>query len=56
LGALAGNVWRIGLMGQSATPAHVMACLTGLETVLAEMQAPIETGKAAGAASAVLFG
>ncbi|CAA7619673.1 conserved hypothetical protein [Magnetospirillum sp. LM-5] len=56
LGALAGKVWRIGLMGQSASPAHVMACLTGLETVLAEMQAPIATGRATGAASAVLFG
>ncbi|MBF0325265.1 MAG: alanine--glyoxylate aminotransferase family protein [Alphaproteobacteria bacterium] len=56
LGALAGKVWRIGLMGQSASPAHVMACLTGLETVLAEMQAPIATGRATGAASQILFG
>jgi alanine-glyoxylate transaminase/serine-glyoxylate transaminase/serine-pyruvate transaminase len=56
LGALAGKVWRIGLMGQSCSAAHVMACLTGLETVLAEMQAPIHQGKAAAAASGVLFG
>ncbi len=56
LGALAGTVWRIGLMGQSCSAAHVMACLTGMETVLAERQAPITAGKATAAASGVLFG
>ena len=34
LGALAGRIWRIGLMGQSSTSAHVMACLDGLEVAL----------------------
>jgi alanine-glyoxylate transaminase/serine-glyoxylate transaminase/serine-pyruvate transaminase len=56
LGALAGKVWRIGLMGQSATPVHVTTCLTALETVLAEMNAPITRGAALPAAAGVLFG
>ncbi|MEW5728987.1 MAG: alanine--glyoxylate aminotransferase family protein [Pseudomonadota bacterium] len=56
LGALAGKVWRIGLMGQSCTAAHVTDCLTRLETVLAEMGAPVQPGKAVPAATRVLFG
>ena len=55
LGALAGKIWRIGLMGQSATPGHVNACLGGLEAVLAEMRAPIAIGAALPAAAKVLF-
>ncbi|BAE53252.1 pyridoxal-phosphate-dependent aminotransferase family protein [Paramagnetospirillum magneticum] len=53
LGALAGKVWRIGLMGQSATPRHVMACLTALESVLGEKVKP---GAGPAAASRALFG
>jgi alanine-glyoxylate transaminase/serine-glyoxylate transaminase/serine-pyruvate transaminase len=30
LGPLKGQVWRIGLMGASATPWHVRLCLTAL--------------------------
>ncbi|MGE5504912.1 MAG: pyridoxal-phosphate-dependent aminotransferase family protein [Actinomycetota bacterium] len=56
LGALAGKVWRIGLMGQSATPRHVLGCLTALESVLAEMGAPISAGAALPAANQALFG
>ncbi|CAA7617596.1 alanine--glyoxylate aminotransferase family protein [Magnetospirillum sp. UT-4] len=56
LGALAGKVWRIGLMGQSATPSHVLACLTALETVLSGLNAPIRPGAAVPAANAALFG
>jgi alanine-glyoxylate transaminase/serine-glyoxylate transaminase/serine-pyruvate transaminase len=56
LGALAGKVWRIGLMGASATPTHVTLCLTALETVLAEMGAPVAVGKALPAAAEVLWG
>ncbi len=55
LGALAGKVWRIGLMGASATPTHVTLCLTALETVLAEMAAPVKAGAALPAAAKVLF-
>ncbi len=56
LGALAGRVWRIGLMGQSATPAHVTAVLTALEAVLTEMGAAIHPGAALPAAGRVLWG
>jgi alanine-glyoxylate transaminase/serine-glyoxylate transaminase/serine-pyruvate transaminase len=34
VGKLAGQVWRIGLMGQNATPSSVFACLSALESVL----------------------
>jgi alanine-glyoxylate transaminase/serine-glyoxylate transaminase/serine-pyruvate transaminase len=37
LGALAGKVWRIGLMGASSTPNHVTLCLAALESVLASL-------------------
>jgi alanine-glyoxylate transaminase/serine-glyoxylate transaminase/serine-pyruvate transaminase len=53
LGALAGKVWRIGLMGQSATPRHVMTCLTALEGVLG---ARVPAGAGPAAAARVLFG
>ena len=36
LGALAGKVWRIGLMGHSSNPANVRRCLLALKAVLAE--------------------
>jgi alanine-glyoxylate transaminase/serine-glyoxylate transaminase/serine-pyruvate transaminase len=35
LGPLKGQVWRIGLMGASATPWHVKVCLTALGEALA---------------------
>lgn len=50
LGELSGKVWRVGLMGQSANRNNVLLCLNALETVLAEMQAPINTGVAVAAA------
>lgn len=53
LGALAGKVWRIGLMGSAATQRNVMLCLDALENTLADMNAPINTGVAAQAAAAV---
>ena len=34
LGALAGKVWWIGLMGHSSRPANVALCLSALETVI----------------------
>lgn len=36
LGPLKGRAWRIGLMGESCTPAHVLLCLRALRDVLAE--------------------
>jgi alanine-glyoxylate transaminase / serine-glyoxylate transaminase / serine-pyruvate transaminase len=53
LGALAGKVWRIGLMGQSATPRHVIACLAALEGVLGDK---VKAGAGPAAASKRLFG
>jgi len=54
LGTLAGKVWRIGLMGQSASLTNVMMCLGALENTLATLQAPIQTGRALSAAEEAL--
>jgi alanine-glyoxylate transaminase/serine-glyoxylate transaminase/serine-pyruvate transaminase len=56
LGALAGKVWRIGLMGTACTPRNVMLCLDALENTLQSMNAPINVGVAAQAARSVLEG
>jgi alanine-glyoxylate transaminase/serine-glyoxylate transaminase/serine-pyruvate transaminase len=54
LGPLKGQIWRIGLMGSSATPWHVRLCLTALTEALAAQNYP-DAGKAAlEAAEAVL--
>ena len=53
LGALAGKVWRIGLMGHASNQKNVMLCLSALEAVLGQMQAPIEKGVALDAAMRV---
>lgn len=50
LGALAGKIVRIGLMGAAANPKNVMYCLGALEAVLRELRAPIQAGAARGAA------
>ncbi len=52
LGPLAGKVWRVGLMGQSATREHVMVFLAAMEEILSEMGAAITTGAALPAAAA----
>lgn len=44
LGSLAGKVWRIGLMGQSATPRHIALCLTALTDALRAQQHPVGEG------------
>ncbi len=56
LGSLAGKVWRIGLMGQSASASNVMFCLASLESVLNDMGATINTGVALPAAQKATFG
>lgn len=50
LGALAGKVWRIGLMGFSAKPENVRLCLTALEHCLIAQGMSIESGTAVTAA------
>ena len=46
LGALAGKVWRIGLMGHAASEKNVLLCLGALEAVLGGVGAAIERGVA----------
>ena len=53
LGALAGKVWRIGLMGHASNMKNVMYCLGALEAVLKAMDAPIESGAVTAAQQAV---
>ncbi len=50
LGPLKGQIWRIGLMGASATPWHVRMCLTALTDALAAQNYP-DTARAALAAA-----
>ncbi len=52
LGALAGKVWRIGLMGTAANRQNVLLCLTALEQSLAALGADIKPGVALAAAKA----
>jgi alanine-glyoxylate transaminase/serine-glyoxylate transaminase/serine-pyruvate transaminase len=52
LGALAGKVWRIGLMGAASHPRNVLYCLGALEAALVAQGAHIERGAAVAAARA----
>ena len=54
LGAMAGKVWRIGLMGHSSNPKNVRLCLAALDDVLGRLNAPIQRGVAVAAANAHL--
>jgi alanine-glyoxylate transaminase/serine-glyoxylate transaminase/serine-pyruvate transaminase len=50
LGPLAGKVWRIGLMGESARQENVLAVLAALEQQLRKSGRPVKTGAATTAA------
>ncbi len=54
LGALAGKVWRIGLMGHSSRAENIFLCLSSLEAVLGDMGANINKGVALAAATAAM--
>jgi len=54
LGPLKGQVWRIGLMGASATPWHVRLCLTALADALAAQGRSVDLAAALAAAEARL--
>lgn len=54
LGPLKGRVWRIGLMGASATPWHVRLCLTALSEALAAQGVKIDAAAVMAAADARL--
>jgi alanine-glyoxylate transaminase/serine-glyoxylate transaminase/serine-pyruvate transaminase len=54
LGAMAGKVWRIGLMGHASNTRNVLLCLCALDDVLGRLGARINKGVAVAAASKVL--
>lgn len=54
LGAMAGKIWRIGLMGYASNPTNVLFCLSALEETLARFNAPIKRGAAVSAARKLL--
>ncbi|WP_337185862.1 alanine--glyoxylate aminotransferase family protein [Phenylobacterium sp.] len=54
LGPLKGKVWRIGLMGASATPWHVRLCLTALCDALAAQGVAVDPAAVRAAAEAKL--
>ncbi len=56
LGAMAGKVWRIGLMGHASNPRNVLLCLSALDDVLGRLKAPIKRGVAVDAANKKLAG
>jgi len=53
LGEMAGKIWRIGLMGYGSRQENVLLCLRALDEVLSSMGAPIVSGKAVPAATAM---
>ncbi|HZT06164.1 MAG TPA: alanine--glyoxylate aminotransferase family protein [Chloroflexota bacterium] len=53
LGAQAGKIWRIGVMGYSATQDNILLLLAGIETLLARQGYGNDTGAAVAAASSV---
>ncbi|MBD3856933.1 MAG: alanine--glyoxylate aminotransferase family protein [Acidobacteria bacterium] len=56
LGALAGKVWRVGLMGHSCNLKNVLLCVGAFETILATEGAAVETGVAESAAQKAFAG
>ncbi len=54
LGALAGKIWRIGLMGYSSRPENIVGCLTALGAVLADEGLAVSADEAVAAAQPVL--
>lgn len=54
LGALAGKVWRVGLMGYSSRAENVFSCLRALASALAEQGVSVSAGKAEEAARRAL--
>ncbi len=54
LGALAGKIWRIGLMGESCKASNVLLVLSALESVLAKQGYAQYNGNSVAAAQQVL--
>lgn len=53
LGALAGKIWRVGLMGFASSQSNVLHCLAALESVLVEQGASVSAARAVAAAHLV---
>jgi alanine-glyoxylate transaminase/serine-glyoxylate transaminase/serine-pyruvate transaminase len=53
LGAMAGKIWRVGLMGFASNQTNVLFCLGALDAVLSSMKAPVNSGVAVAAARSV---
>ena len=53
LGEFAGKMWRIGVMGNSATPGNMLGFLSALETLLAREGGAPPAGTGVAAANAV---
>tara|TARA_B110000908_G_C10136625_1_gene394778 strand:+ start:136 stop:609 length:474 start_codon:yes stop_codon:yes gene_type:complete len=53
LGALAGSVWRIGLMGFASNKSNVLLCISALGNVLATQGMQADVSKAVAAANTV---
>ena len=56
LGALAGKVWRIGLMGHASNKTNVLFCLNALGDVLSRQGLAVSSSAAVAAANAVYHG
>lgn len=56
LGAMAGKIWRVGLMGHASNSKNVYTCLGAMDAVLSAMDAPIRSGVAVAEAKAVYEG
>lgn len=56
LGAMAGKIWRVGLMGHASNPKNVFQCLGAMDAVLSAMDAPIKSGVAVAAATVAYDG
>ena len=53
LGAMAGKIWRIGLMGYASNRRNVLLCLEALDEVLNDLGLPVNDGAAVTAAHQV---
>ena len=53
LGAMAGKIWRIGLMGYASNRTNVLLCLGALDAVLGAAGARVRSGAAVAAAREV---
>jgi len=51
LGAMAGKVWRIGLMGNASNQRNILLCLAAMDDALGRLKAPVKLGMGVAAAN-----